>query len=209
MTEQVSEIKNPLSFQLPFRMNVFGTSVTPKNLFLVQLIVYYCFLPGGTFETITVITESVDVPIYKYLKQNCPLITISEKLEDLKSIDDFDTNQKHLVCFDCVQNLIQNKEMHDFWLRSRTRNISIIWMDHNVLNIPRSIRQLSNYTVLYNVHSKRDVSILKHSDVIRDDLTVEGLSNIFKMLPTDVPLILHEKDMIITNEWIEYIKTTM
>ena len=145
--------------KLPFRMCVVAPSGSGKTNFVINLL--RLFSAGdGTFETVTILTKNADEPLYNWLKDKVPQISIQEGLSKMPKLDDYDKKANHLLVFD---DLVLSKDLsmvENVYIRGRKLGVSVIFISQSYFKIPKIIRLNTNYMVILKIPSNRDLNMI-------------------------------------------------
>lgn len=162
--------------KLPFRMCVVAPSGSGKTNFVINLL--RLFSAGdGTFSTCLILTKNADEPLYNWLKDKCPQISIQEGLSKMPRLDDYDKKENHLLVFD---DLVLEKNLsmiENVYIRGRKLGVSVIFISQSYFKIPKIIRLNTNYMVLLKIPSNRDLNLILSEVGI--GLTKEELMKIY------------------------------
>ena len=133
---------NKKIFPLPFRCLTVGTSGCGKTTLLYNLIAKEW---GITFHSLYVFSKSIEQDAYKELKkvydklmdkEDVEVAYFYSKSEDLISVDECEING--LVVFDDCVNIRQHF-IKDYFVRSRHKNISCIYLTQSYTKIDRQM----------------------------------------------------------------------
>jgi len=170
------------NIDIPFRMIVVAPSGSGKTNFVVNLIALFSKVrkkkkltkleqemkrmgyeledEEGTFSDIHIITRNKDEPLYNYLERMSPDIKITEGMETIPNLDEFNKNENHLVVFD---DLVLEKNLRpitEYYIRARKLNVSVIFLSQSYYTIPKNIRINCNYIVILKLSGKRDIKLI-------------------------------------------------
>jgi DNA helicase HerA-like ATPase len=145
--------------KLPFRMCVVAPSGSGKTNFVINLL--RLFSAGdGTFSSIVILTKNKNEPLYEWLMDVCPQISIQEGLSKMPRLDDYDKKENHLLIFD---DLVLSKDLsmvENVYIRGRKLGVSVIFISQSYFKIPKIIRLNTNYMVLLKIPSNRDLNMI-------------------------------------------------
>ena len=143
---------------LPFRMLIVGASGSMKTNWLMNLL----HAMSGTFHHITLLTKNADEPLYLLLKQKCPLsqLTVCEGMECLPALEDLDPEQQHLVIFDDMVTVRDQRPISEYFIRARkvAKGVSVVYLSQSFYRTPKLIRENLSYLVLKRLASLGDLS---------------------------------------------------
>ena len=175
------DVENPNvdlhGFEIPFRAVVVAPSGTGKTNFVVNVINLFN-ARNGTFSSINIVTRNKDEPLYNTLLEWSNQIVISEGVNNLPNIDEFDKQENHLVIIDDLVLDKHQKPIEDYYIRCRKMGVSVMYLAQSYYAIPRMIRQNVSYLIILKLSNQRDVTtILKESGL---GLTKDQLVDIYE-----------------------------
>ena len=145
--------------KLEMRMCCVSPSGSGKTNFVINLL--RLFSAGdGTFSSCLILTKNADEPLYNWLKDKVPQISIQEGLSKMPRLDDYDKNENHLIIFD---DLVLSKDLsmvENVYIRGRKLGVSVIFISQSYFKIPKMIRLNTNYMVLLKIPSNRDLNMI-------------------------------------------------
>lgn len=160
--------------QVPFRMLICGNSGSGKTNMLLDLI----HRLSGTFKNIYICCRSKEEPLYEYLEKQIPEgLTFIECLEkeDYPVLEDIpDTT---LIVFDDLVLEKDQSTIAEFFIRSRKKNISCVYISQSYFKTPKIIRSQCNYVVLKKINSNRDLSLILGDFPL--DITLPELKKVY------------------------------
>jgi len=150
--------KNPLAPQWPFRFFVYGPSGSGKTNMILNLIYHHLL-----FDTITIYAKNQDqdvweelIEILKSLEEELEVsfTHIGTSVEDILPIESYNKELQNLIIFDDFLNdKKMNKQVKDYFTRSRHKNCSIIYLAQKYYepsdNSLKTIRDNCNYFALF------------------------------------------------------------
>lgn len=161
--------------EIPFRMCVVAPSGSGKTNFVINLIKVFS-LNNGTFTDITIVTRNKDEPLYNWFSSLDENIRILEGMHNNPKLDDYDKKYNHLLIWDDLVLSKNLKEVEEYYIRARKKNVSLMFLSQSYIDIPKIIRKNSTYLVLFDLGgSKREQDyILKEwsSNLDKDELRV-------------------------------------
>ncbi len=161
--EQTYPNYSKIQIKLPFRMLVIGASGSGKTNFELNLI-----KGMNCFSKIHLYAKDLKESLYRFLidklekvskKHGIEVVTYSDQLDDIPSVDDFPGDENTLVIFDDFIVDVKDKKFKricDMFTRGRKRNISVMFLSQSYFSIPADIRKNSTYIVLKKVASEKD-----------------------------------------------------
>ena len=131
-----------------------------KTNFLINLLHLFSQGSKGTFFSITIVTQNLDEPLYKWLSLQCPQIQIKEGLQNTPLLDKMDKSLNHLVIWDdCV--LAKDLSMVEkYYMRARKQNCSCIFISQSYFKTPIFIRKNCNYMVILRLSGNREINLI-------------------------------------------------
>jgi len=147
------------NFDIPFRLCCVAPSGSGKSNWAVQLI--SLFSQGqGTFSQVFIICKDASEPLYKFLADKSPQISVLEGLQNLPNLDNFDRDTASLVLVDDCQLDRNQEKVCQYYIRCRKKNVSIAYLAQNYYIIPKVVRANCNYLVLLKINGQREVNML-------------------------------------------------
>lgn len=144
--------------QIPFYMGVIGSGGSGKGIFLMELIKRM----NNTFEEIIVCLRDKNEPLYEYLdERGGELVKFFENR--VPSLDDemFAKEKQRLIIFD---DLILDRKLQpligEYFVRSRKKDFSCIYVSQTYYGIPKIIRQQFHYIVLKRLGTEKDIKMI-------------------------------------------------
>lgn len=146
--------------ELPFRMSVVAPSGSGKTNFVLNLLRVFGHAPG-TFQNIHIVTANKDEPLYNYLESEFDNVKITEGLQTLPKLDDFDKRENSLVVVDDLVLERRLDEVEKYFIRCRKKNVSIAFLSQTYFGIPTVIRKNSSYLVILDLGgSNREIKTI-------------------------------------------------
>lgn len=169
----------------PFRALAIGPSGGGKSNVILNLIMKYL-----AFDTISVIARELEEDKYKLLKayieeleyqknkklkkkkkkngeESEPvkvLLKWSNSLDDLPNLEELDTTKTNLILIDDMateKDRNKLKKLEDFFIMSRKRNCSILYLSQSYFAIPKIVRLNSNFFMIFSFASNKEKSLLR------------------------------------------------
>eukprot|EP00732_Lithocolla_globosa_P006821 Lithocolla_globosa_v1_NODE_8202_length_851_cov_1.978643.p1 type:complete len:174 gc:universal NODE_8202_length_851_cov_1.978643:569-48(-) len=151
--------KNKLAPQWSFRMLIAGSSGSGKTNMVMNLILKYLhydklFIYSKSIgqskyqyliKSITEVAESYDIPVKKVLYTG-------SSVQDVLELDELNEKVQNLVLFD---DLVMKKDqslISEYYVASRHKNISCIYLSQSYFDTPKVIRLNSNYFAIYETN---------------------------------------------------------
>lgn len=165
------------NIDIPFRMCVVAPSGSGKTNFVLNLI--RVFSHGkGTFTDITIITRNKDEPLYNWLVGQDDNIKVLEGIHNNPKLDDYDKKSNHLLIWDDLMLSKNLKDVAEYYIRARKKNVSLMFLAQAYSTIPQDIRKNSTYLVLFDLGgSKRNRDYILNE--WSSELTKEQLREIY------------------------------
>ena len=155
--------------KIPFRMLIIGSSGSGKTNVILNLLKQF----NGTFSSITIYTRQIDEPLYQHLKDTYKKthkinngdeqLNIFEGLDQLKSLNEYDSELNHLVIFD---DLILDKNLKgvaEYYIRCRKKGVSVVFISQSYYMNNESwkvIRRQANYIIIKKINSSKELMII-------------------------------------------------
>lgn len=181
--------------QHPFRLLITGGTGTGKTNATLNML-----LDGGDFKInynrLWIFAKMIREPAYEFLynimKQKEDIINqkLKEKgtepiefasfhddLNDLPDLDDLDQSRQHVFIFDDFVNEKHGKNIEDYFIMSRKKNCSLIYLTQDYYKVPKVIRIQCQYFIFFRPNSKRDMSIIMSDHTT--DLDNDDFKNMF------------------------------
>lgn len=147
------------NFDIPFRLCCNAPSGSGKSNWVVNLI--SLFSQGrGTFAQVFIICKDSQEPLYKFLADKSPQISVLEGLQSLPNLDNFDKETASLVIVDDCQLDRNQDKVCQYYIRCRKKNVSIAYLAQNYYIIPKVVRANCNYLVLLKISGTREVNMI-------------------------------------------------
>ena len=170
-TKTESKYRNPskLAPQHPFRMTIVGESGSGKSNLVANMILKNML----SFDKVIIVAHNPDQEIYDLLKEKFEAIAeekekpLHDFLKIISNIKDFPVVEKFsgkyqilIVWDDWVMETPAHRLIADFYVRSRHKNISNIYLAQTFYDVPKVIRGNSNYFILFKGLNKRSLDML-------------------------------------------------
>jgi len=160
---------NPLAPQHPYRLLICGPSHSGKTNLAFNIIMKYTH-----FNKLYVVSKMVDSED-KYIFLQKWINKITEKLRkktkvdelevgyfynnfnDLPEVDDLDENLQNLILIDDMLTERNQSKIEEYFIRSRKKNCSIIYLTQSFYRTPKLIRDNCTDFAIFDVGSKREL----------------------------------------------------
>tara|TARA_R110000782_G_scaffold72637_5_gene145401 strand:- start:249 stop:941 length:693 start_codon:yes stop_codon:yes gene_type:complete len=159
----LKKVENPNyelhKINLPFRMCIIAPSGSGKTNFLINLISLFS-KNNGTFSSIQIITKNKDEPLYNWLSSIDKSIIITEGINSIPKLDEFDSSNSHIVIID---DLVLSKDLssiENYYIRARKLNVSVIFISQSFYRIPKIIRQNCSYFAILKLGGNREINMI-------------------------------------------------
>ncbi len=138
----------------PYRVSCAGVSGSGKSSICCSLIAH-C----GIFEKILIVTANPDEPLYRVLAENNPgMVEVTEDMDGLPPLEELDDSEQRMIIFDdqlgCSTKI--QKRIIQYFLQSRKKNCSCIYISQNFFGIPMDIRKNSTHVIITRLNSETD-----------------------------------------------------
>lgn len=157
MDKSINPYFNVHHIKVPFRAIMVGSSGSGKTSTLLNLI----NIMPKTFNHIYLYTKARE-PIYDFLREELDddLLTISYDLNDLRNFDEKKYYGQSLVIFDDQINEKNQACISELYIRGRKLGVSMIYLSQSYYQIPKIIRQQSQYIFILKVSGVRDLQMM-------------------------------------------------
>ena len=166
--------ENPLTVQHPARCLLVGSSGAGKSNLLLNLLLskevkitynrIYMIVRDLTEDKTRYLQQyfsEIEHKIKKKTGESIEIFTLSDKLEDIPDLDsDLDKNKQNLLILDDLITVKNQKIVEDYYIRSRKKNVTCIYLTQSYFKVPRVIRLNTDYFFLFNVPSRRELTNL-------------------------------------------------
>jgi len=173
-----------IKIDLPFRAIFIGPSGSYKSNALLNVLRNI-----NGFDIIYLIAKEPNQPLYRYLKDVLQdSLILSDKIEDLPQLDEFDPKISSLVIFDdwLTESDKSLKEIAKFFVKGRHRGISVGFISQSYYGTPSLIRKNSDLVFLLKLNTKKDLArFLKEYQIT--DVKPENLIKIYEKIKADNP----------------------
>jgi ABC-type dipeptide/oligopeptide/nickel transport system ATPase component len=145
--------------KIPFRLLITGASGSGKTSTLLSLI----NIMPNTWEKIVIITKNKDEPLYNWLEDKLGKdgLKIQEiNKEGMPDLDKFDKTQNNLVVMDDLVGEKNQKPMEDFFLRSRKKGCSLVYITQSYYQVPKMIRNNLTYLIIKQISSMKNLVMI-------------------------------------------------
>jgi hypothetical protein len=155
-------------FKIPFRMIIAGSSSAGKTSSLLNII----HRMPDTFEKIILCVKNINEPLYLHLIEKIPADFLeiyesdnSSGIVNIPSPDNYKNSvEQILIVFDdlVLENKQTQEKIGQFFIRGRkiAGGISCIYISQSYYKIPKIIRVNTNYLILKNLPSTRDLNMI-------------------------------------------------
>lgn len=146
--------------KVPFRMLIVGSSGAGKSNFALNVL----HKMKNTFTSLIIVCKSKYEPLYEMLEQKLQDgVSFYEegKVPDLKDLQ-FENGEQTLIIFDdmvCADKKTGDK-ISEFFIRSRKKNMSCMYIAQSYYKTPKLIRQNCSYIALRGISSTRDLTAI-------------------------------------------------
>jgi Ni2+-binding GTPase involved in maturation of urease and hydrogenase len=158
--------ESKLNIKLPFRMLLCGPSGSGKTNLLLNLIKMI-----GVFDRIILLAKDLEEPLYQHLiktyakiekKHRVQMLLAISSINDMPGVDDCDPKLNTLfICDDLIcESKKELAKVEAFWIRARKRGVSMVFLSQGYYNVPKLIRQNSNYILIKKLDTARDMKAL-------------------------------------------------
>ena len=151
---------------VPFRILIAGSSSSMKTNTSLNILKQM----NGTFEKVIVVCKCKNEPLYEML---------AEKLGDLiefyengviPPLDKFTGKEQIVVIFDDLMTMKNQNQIVEYFIRSRKKNISCMYLTQAYYKCPKSVRINCNYIILKKLSSAKDLKSVLDDNALGVDL---------------------------------------
>ena len=163
-----------INIDIPMAAIIIGSMGSGKTQ-----IVYNLFKNMSCFTHVYLFVKDLNEPIYKFLidtleklgaKIGKQLITYSDDIKNVPTVEQFDKEENNLVVFD---DLLLDKEaapkrgsgaktgadkILDIYIRGRRQNVSCLYVSQSYYDIPGMIRKNANYIFIKKINTTSDLN---------------------------------------------------
>ena len=165
---------NPLTIQHPSRTVIVGPSGCGKTTLVLNLLLnkevkmnynrIYIICKDTTEDKYQMVLKhftKIENTIKKKTGDDIKLFTLSDKMEDIPDLDtQIDKNKSNIIIFDDLITVKNQKQIEDYFVRSRKKNVSCIYIAHSYFKIPRLMRLNTEYFFFFSIPSRRELNNL-------------------------------------------------
>ena len=144
---------------LPFRMVICAPSGSGKSNYVYHLLKLFCH-GKGSFDSITIVTQNADEPLYNQLARHLKGIQIYEGIQNIPDLDEYDKTVEHLVIFDDLVLEKQQSAIESYYMRARKQHVSVMYLTQKYFRTPSMIRLNSDYTIILRLDGARDAKLV-------------------------------------------------
>jgi hypothetical protein len=199
---------NKHNISVPFRMIIAAPSGSGKTNALLNLISHM----DKTFHEIIICVKSADEPLYNMLINKLDNIHIYEggevpDISEFSKIDEktnrlkrIDKKQRLIVFDDLITDKSANKIAAEYYIKARKLGFSMVYLGQSFYQIPKIIRDNSQYFILGRNLLKKDLRMILST--FPTELTLDEFVDIYSHLtnePLDTVLINVDKKYISKN----------
>jgi hypothetical protein len=165
---------NALTIQHPARCVLIGSSGAGKSNLLLNLLLskdvkitynrVYMIVKDLTEDKTKYLQKyfsDIEIKIKKKTGETIKIFTLSDKLEDIPDLDTaLDKDMQNLLILDDLITVKNQKIVEDYFIRSRKKNTTCIYLTQSYFKVPKVIRLNSDYFFLFSVPSRREMTNL-------------------------------------------------
>lgn len=160
---------NPLAPQHPYRILITGPSGQGKTNLAFNLIFELTYWDKLYVVSKMVNSEDKYIKLQDWVKKIEFDVQEETGVEDLQigffyssfdefpNVDDLDENCQNLVLIDDMITVKNQSKIEEFFIRSRKKNCSIIYLTQSFYRTPKLIRDNCTDFAIFNVESKREL----------------------------------------------------
>ena len=151
---------------VPFRMLICGSSSSMKTNTALNILKAM----NNTFHRVVVVCKSSDEPLYNMLKEKLGSNVSFYENGEIPDLDEFDGSEQVLVIFDDMCNMKNQNAIAEYYIRSRKKNISCMYLTQSYYKCLKLVRINCNYILLKKLSSKRDLKNVLDDNALGVDL---------------------------------------
>jgi hypothetical protein len=102
------------------------------------------------------------------LEQQAKIGTFVDKMDEIPSLETFDPNKQNLVIFDDIITEKNQTVFENYFIRSRHKNCSLIYLSQSYFKIPVTIRRNTTDFLLFKIPRRADVNLIYANHVTAD-----------------------------------------
>jgi energy-coupling factor transporter ATP-binding protein EcfA2 len=190
MKKFIKKVHNPNyelhHIEIPFRMLIIGSSGSGKTMSLLNILRIFT----NTFQNIHIITKNSSEPLYQYLEEKMrnKSFKLTEGMNSLPLLDDFDKNENSLIVLDDMVLDKDQSKICEFFIRARKLNISLIYISQSYFLVPKVIRQNLTYLIIKQVSSQRNLKLIANEYSL--GLDNKQLKKLYEFCTDEIPNFL-------------------
>jgi hypothetical protein len=159
---------NPLAPVWPFRLLTIGPSGSGKTNAVCDLIMNHIY-----YDNIFLFAKDLEEPLYEFLAKffrcmrenpetadDAPHFMSSNMLEDVPDLESLNPSEQNLFIFDDMVTAKDQSGISEYFIRSRKKNCSCIYISQSYFNTPKLIRENCNYFMCFKLSEKRQITAL-------------------------------------------------
>lgn len=180
--KEIVEKEEPYPFEnTQIRVSSRILCVGSTNSCKTQSLLHYIRLSPGTFSKIIVFHKESE-PLYQLLERALgDAIEFHTSLSDLPTLrdmrKDYTKGQRILLVFDDFMMELASqrfKNVNDYFIYGRKKNITIFCISQNYFSIPKVLRNQMTYLLLFSMVQQRDIKMML-SDYDTEDKQLLGI----------------------------------
>ncbi len=152
-----------IGLDLPVRINVVGSSGSGKTQCVMNLIKFF-----NCFNRVYLFVGDDNEALYHYLidcvRKTCGKnnIFVSNTLDDVPEIHEFDPSYNNLVIIDDLINEKNNKDINalNLFTNGRKQNVSVIYVSQDYFKINKTLRKNCNVICLCRFDDQKDLQLI-------------------------------------------------
>jgi energy-coupling factor transporter ATP-binding protein EcfA2 len=123
--------------------------------------------------------EKIEAKVSKKVGIEFKMFFTANKLEDVLPVDAMDPDYSNICIFDdfITEKNLKKSCIVDYWIRSRHKHCSCIFLSQSFTTIPKDIRINTDYLILFRVNNKKELDRI-YADTVRG-ITKEDFIRIF------------------------------
>lgn len=170
---------NPLVPQWPFRLLISSPSGSGKTNLALNLIMEYVYWDRIYVVSKMIASEDKYINLKDWLENlqkkiqkkkhddNIVIYHFFDSFSGLPDVDSIDANYQNLILIDDMVTTKNQDQIAEYFIRSRKKNCSIIYLTQSFYKTPKLIRDNCTDFVIFDVGSKRELQEISKTVAFR------------------------------------------
>lgn len=174
--------QNKKSFKWPGSCIITGMTGTGKTNMLAQFILNPIYklhfdklyiwsgnLHDNKYLLIKQKFEQIEDKYTKKTGEEVKILYMSDSIEDILPVEEFDPNEQTLVVFDDLANTNskEHKIINDYFIKGRHFNLFVFYLTQSWFAVPKIMRENTTYVILLRINNKYDLNMI-HYNLIKN-----------------------------------------